>query len=197
MVPSKQWKEVNETVNARNYLDAVCELLQKSDSEKLDAAVDMILDAMAKGNAIFAAGNGGSAATANHFVGDFGKNVVPGNEGRPKVMSLCCNMSSVTAYANDEGYENAFSRQLVNWIMPGDVLIVISASGNSPSVVEAARLAHERGGRVIAMTGFTGGKLMEISDVCLHADDTRYETVEDAHSTFCHLIVSCVKSRLK
>jgi len=149
------------------------------------------------GKSCSAAGNGGSAATANHFVGDFSKNVVPGNEGRPKVMSLCCNMSSVTAYANDEGYENAFSRQLVNWIMPGDVLIVISASGNSPSVVEAAKLAREKGGRVIAMTGFTGGKLMEISDVCLHADDTRYETVEDAHSTFCHLIVSCVKSRLK
>ena len=81
--------------------------------------------------------------------------------------------------------------------VPGDVLIVISASGNSPSVVEAAKLAREKGGRVIAMTGFTGGKLMEISDICLHADDTRYETVEDAHSTFCHLIVSCVKSRLK
>ena len=181
-------------MNAKNYLDSMIALLGRCDADALDSAVEAVKTTFEAGNAIFVAGNGGSAATANHFVADFGKNVVPGNEGRPRIMSLCCNMSSVTAYANDEGYEHAFSRQLVNWMQKGDLLIVISASGNSPSVVKAAEVAHERGGKVIAMTGFTGGKLKEMADICLHADDTYYETVEDAHSVFCHLIVSCVKN---
>ena len=182
-------------MNAKNYLESVIALLQKCDDKQLDAAVDLIRDTLRRRCAIFVAGNGGSAATANHFVADFGKNVVKGNENRPRIMSLCCNMSSVTAYANDEGYENAFARQLTNWMEAGDLLIVISASGNSPSVVEACNVAHQKGGKVIAMTGFGGGKLREICDICLHADDTAYETVEDAHSVFCHLIVSALKSK--
>ena len=180
-------------MNAKQYLDSVIDLIGRCDTEKLDEAADMIAGALKNRNAIFVAGNGGSAATANHFVADFGKNVVKGNENRPRIMSLCCNMAAVTAYANDEGYENTFSRQLTNGMEAGDLLIVISASGNSPSVVEACNMAHIKGGKVIAMTGFSGGKLKEISDICLHADDTAYETVEDSHSVFCHLLVSLLK----
>lgn len=184
-------------MSANEYLSAMVKLIEKGPVEALDEAVDRIVRAVKAGNAIFVAGNGGSAATANHFTADFGKNVIPGNDGRPRIMSLCSNMSAVTAYANDEGYENAFSRQLTNWMQEGDILIVISASGNSPSVVEAANMAHEKGGFVIAMTGFTGGKLKQISDLCLHAQDSAYETVEDMHSVFCHLIVSCVRQQLQ
>ena len=182
-------------MNSKQYLDSMVDLIGRFDTEKLDQAADLIADTLKKRKAIFVAGNGGSAATANHFVADFGKNVVKGNEGRPRVMSLCCNMSAVTAYANDEGYENTFSRQLTNWMEAGDLLIVISASGNSSSVVEASNMAHMKGGKVIAMTGFSGGKLKEISDICLHAEDTAYETVEDAHSVFCHLLVFLLKNR--
>ena len=181
-------------MNAAEYLNNVTVLLNKCDTEALDRAVKLIIETVKAGRAIFVAGNGGSAATANHFAADFGKNVVKGNDNRPRIMSLCSNMSSVTAYANDEGYENAFARQLTNWMEKGDALIVISASGNSPSVTTAAELAHERGGKVIAMTGFSGGKLRDIADICLYAEDNRYETVEDAHSVFCHLIVANVSS---
>lgn len=183
-------------MNAKTYLDSIIRLLETCDPQALDAAVSMILETIGRHGAIFVAGNGGSAAMANHFAADFGKNIIKGNENRPRIMSLCCNISSVTAYANDEGYENAFSRQLTNWMESGDLLIVISASGNSPSVVECAHMAHQKGGKVIAMTGFQGGKLKEISDICLHAADQRYETVEDAHSVFCHLIVSSVKEKV-
>lgn len=183
-------------MGAEGYFQLMTELIEKVDREKMDAAIEEIIATIKSGNAIFVAGNGGSAATANHFVADFGKNIVKGNEGRPKIMSLCCNMAAVTAYANDEGYENCFSRQLTNWMQRGDLLIVISASGNSPSVVEATKMAHAKGGKVIAMTGFTGGKLKELSDICLHADDAYYETVEDAHSIFCHLIVFCVREQI-
>lgn len=180
-------------MKAREYLESVIGLLERCDDTQLDAAAELIAKTVRDRHAIFVAGNGGSAATANHFVADFGKNVVKGDENRPRVMSLCCNMSSVTAYANDEGYENAFSRQLTNWVEQGDLLIVISASGNSPSVVQACNMTHQKGGKVIAMTGFGGGRVREISDICLHADDTAYETVEDAHSVFCHLLVSLLK----
>ena len=180
-------------MNSNEYLKLMASLVEKIDANACDEAVELVKKTIKSGNAVFVAGNGGSAATANHFAADFGKNVVKGDEGRPRVMSLCCNMSSVTAYANDEGYEYAFSRQLTNWAQEGDLLVVISASGNSPSVVEAVKMMHKRGGKVIAMTGFTGGKLREMSDVCMHAPDDKYETVEDAHSIFCHLIVSCIK----
>ena len=183
-------------MGAQNYLELMKELVERVDREKLDAAVAEIVATIKRGNAIFVAGNGGSAATANHFVADFGKNIVKGNDGRPKIMSLCCNVAAVTAYANDEGYEKSFSRQLTNWLREGDLLVVISASGNSPSVVEATKMAHNKGGKVIGMTGFTGGKLKEICDIWLHADDAYYETVEDMHSIFCHLIVFCVREEL-
>ena len=182
-------------MQAKQYLESVTALLSRCDATQLDAAVGLIAETLRARRAIFVAGNGGSAALANHFAADFGKNVVKGDEDRPRVMSLCCNMSAVTAYANDEGYERAFSRQLSNWMEEGDLLIVISASGNSPSVVRACETAQARGGRVIAMTGFDGGRLRQISDLCLHAPDMAYETVEDAHSVFCHLIVSCLKSQ--
>ena len=171
-------------------------LMDKSDEKQLEAAVDLIYETMINKKTVFVAGNGGSAATANHFAADFGKNVVLGDEGRPRVMSLCNDASSITAYANDEGYEKAFYRQMANWAGSGDTLIVISASGNSPSVVRAAEFMHSRGGKVIAMTGFGGGRLREIADVSLYIDEHRYETVEDTHAVFCHLIVSCVKSRV-
>lgn len=171
-------------------------MVKKIDVESVKQAVSMIIETFKSNHAIFVAGNGGSASTANHFVADFGKNVVKENKNRPKIMSLCCNVASVTAYANDEGYENAFSRQLTNWMQPGDLVIVISASGNSPSVVEVVNMSHAKGGKVIAMTGFTGGKLKEISDVCLHADDNHYESVEDVRMIFCHAIVSSVKDRI-
>lgn len=184
-------------MNSTEYLKLISSLVDRLDPSALDSAADLILQAMDNKKTIFVAGNGGSAATANHFAADFGKNVVIGDENRPKIMSLNCNMSSVTAYANDEGYENAFSRQLTNWMVSGDVLIVISASGNSPSVVNAVELAHKRGGKVIAMTGFSGGKLREMCDISLHADDTYYETVEDIHSVFCHCLVSVIKSKIE
>ena len=180
-------------MKAKQYLESVIALLGRCDDAKLDEAVELVAKTVANRRTIFVAGNGGSAATANHFAADFGKNVVKGDENRPRIMPLSSHISAITAYANDEGYEKSISRQLTNWVEEGDLLIVISASGNSPNVVDAAELAHKRGAKVIGMTGFSGGKLMEMSDVCLHADDRAYETVEDAHSVFCHLIVSAMK----
>ena len=183
-------------MNSAEYLTIMADLVQKIDAVAADAAVEAIMATMKTNHTIFVAGNGGSAATANHFAADFGKNVVKGDENRPRIMSLCSNMGILSAYANDEGYESVFARQMTNWVGEGDLLVAISASGNSPNVVKAAELMHQKGGKVIAMTGFSGGKLKDLADISLHIEENRYETVEDIHSLFCHLIVSCVKSRV-
>lgn len=180
-------------MNITEYLKLINKSMEKIDTAELENAVNELKKAVEESRRIFTAGNGGSAATANHFAADFGKNVVKGNSPRPKIMSLCSNMSSVTAYANDEGYENAFSRQLNNWMQPGDILILISASGNSPSVVSAAELAKRNGLTVISMTGFNGGRLKELSDIKLHIETDSYEAAEDIHSIFCHSIISALK----
>lgn len=183
-------------MKAKQYLESVIELLKRCDDAQLDVAVDLVEATVRAGRTIFVAGNGGSAATANHFAADFGKNVVKGDEGRPRIMTLTSHISAITAYGNDEGYEKTISRQLTNWVEEGDLVILISASGNSPNVIDACELAHKRGAKIIGMSGFSGGKLMQMSDICLHADDRAYETVEDAHSVFCHLIVSAMKDRM-
>jgi len=189
---------------------------------QIESAVAEITARVEKGGKILVCGNGGSAADCEHIVGEFlkefyikrpvptamrekmesaygeaGKYLADNLQGSIPAISLISQSGIMTAYANDEGYENAFARQLANWAEKDDVLVVISASGNSPSVVRAAEFMHSRGGKVIAMTGFGGGKLKELSDICLHADDDHYETVEDAHSIFCHLIVSCIKSSIE
>ena len=178
------------------YFQIIKDLTNKADPAAAEQAVEVIYQAMENKKTIFVAGNGGSAATANHFAADFGKNVVKGNKNRPRIMSLCCNMGSLTAYANDEGYDQVFARQMTNWAEAGDVLVVISASGNSQNAVNAAKLMQKLGGKVIAMTGFSGGALKELADVSLHIPENRYETVEDIHSVFCHMIVSCIKERV-
>lgn len=184
------------TNHAKEYLSQLPALIAQIDTEALGAAAKKLLAATRDGRFIFVAGNGGSAATATHFAADFGKNVVRGNDGRPRVLSLCDNIATITAYANDEGYEYAYSRQLANLMQAGDLLIVISASGNSPSVVKALEFAQERGGYVIAMTGFSGGILRQKADLCLHVESSAYESIEDLHSILCHSLVHCVKGAI-
>jgi len=109
-------------------------------------------------------GNGGSASTASHMACDLSKNTLAGNRPRFRVMSLTDNVALMSALANDVGYEHVFKEQLVNLIRTGDVLIVLSGSGNSPNVLEAMRYARERSATVIAFLGFDGGEAAELAD---------------------------------
>jgi D-sedoheptulose 7-phosphate isomerase len=163
------------------------------DLEALSQAAALVARHYADDKQIFTAGNGGSAALATHLAADFGKNVAGLHHKHPRILSLCCNPATLTALGNDCGYENTFAFQLRNLMNPDDLVILISSSGNSPNIVEAATFAKSGGATVLGLTGFSGGRLKEIADVNLHVPCNVYELVEDAHSFFCHAIVTACK----
>ncbi len=163
--------------------------------EEFQKAVDLIAQAYREDRQIFVMGNGGSAATANHFVCNFGKNAVQDPAKRRfRMLSLSDNVERITAYGNDVSFEEIFRQQLVNLMNPGDLLISISASGNSPDLVRPCQYARERGARQIAMAGFDGGKIREFAQAGLVIPLSSYEWIEDGHMILCHMIVCYFKS---
>ena len=152
---------------------------------------NIIKESIKNNQKIFIAGNGGSSSIANHYSCDFSKGAVTGwkqNKKRYKVISLANNISYLTAIANDESYEDVFKQQLINLADQNDILIVISSSGNSTNVVKAAEYAKNIGMVTIGITGFHGGKLMEICEYNAHIDTDMYEVAEDIHSIFGHFL---------
>lgn len=143
---------------------------------------------------VFVAGNGGSAATATHLVNDLGK--AAKRNGAPALRMLCLsdNVSWLTALGNDEGFERVFSGQLENFATPGDVLVVISASGSSPNLLDVVALAAHRGVRTVGLLGFDGGELLDRVDlpVLVPSAIGAYGLVESAHSILCDLFTSCL-----
>lgn len=145
---------------------------------------------------VFTLGNGGSASTASHMAADLAKNTIGPNMRRFHVVSLNDNTATLTALANDLGYENVFSEQLKNLIRAGDVLIAISASGKSPNVVNAVRYAQERSAEVAAVLGFDGGTAAVLADLAIVVPSDHYGIIEDVHLVINHIIVDYFKSRL-
>ena len=178
----------------KNYANDIKKLCDELDVQSMSIVLEKLKEAHAAGKRIFVAGNGGSAATANHFSCDFGKNAVKGDVNRVKIITLSCNVEIITALGNDISYDDTFSEQLKNLMVDGDIVLLISASGNSPNIVKAAEYAKSRGGYVIGFTGFSGGKLKELSDVCVNVEDNSYERVEDIHLVLTHIIVCYFKS---
>jgi D-sedoheptulose 7-phosphate isomerase len=178
------------------HLRDLAELVGSVDPAALDEAVARVRRARRDGATVFVAGNGGSAATASHWVNDLCK--ATRCAGQPLVRATCLsdNTSWLTALANDEGYERVFAAQLENLGRAGDVLIVISASGNSPNLVAAVETAQQLGMDTIGMLGFDGGVLRERVDGLLWLPTERglYELVEDAHSALCHAVTVCLKA---
>ncbi|MDO8675117.1 MAG: SIS domain-containing protein [Candidatus Omnitrophota bacterium] len=183
----------------RKYGDYVQKLISEIDVESLKRAVDCFLEARKNDKTIYFAGNGGSAATASHFAQDLSE---VGRKIRGKgfrAQSINDNSSALTAISNDYGYEDVFSLQIQYSFNAGDVLVVISASGNSPNVVKAVELAKERGGRTVALVGFDGGRLAQICDHAVHIKSKKgeYGPVEDVHLILNHMIVSYLMMELK
>jgi D-sedoheptulose 7-phosphate isomerase len=145
---------------------------------------------------VFVIGNGGSAATASHMACDLGKNIqaAGGNQRRFRVMALTDSSSWMTALANDLGYQNVFAEPLRNWIQAGDLLIAISGSGNSPSIIEAVRVAKERDARVLGILGFDGGLIRTMADACVIVPSQNYGHIEDIHLVLSHLATAYFQS---
>jgi D-sedoheptulose 7-phosphate isomerase len=161
----------------------------------ISAVIETLHEARLNHQQVFIMGNGGSASTASHFVCDLGKNTRV--EGVPnfRVMGLTDNMALFSALANDEGYEKVFSQQLASHIHPGDVVIAISTSGNSPNVVNAIELANQVPAKTIGFTGFNSGKLGALVDIDLHVSSHLIEHVEDLHLVLEHLITKALREK--
>lgn len=180
---------------AKDYFDSLRETILQLPLAEINTAIDYLHDARLKGMKTFVMGNGGSASTASHLVCDLAKNTRV--EGWPdfRVIGLSDNMALMSAYANDEGYETVFSRQLAGLVEPGDVVIAISTSGNSPNVVEAVDLAKAAGAFTVGLTGFDGGRLGEMVDLHIHVPSSTIEQVEDVHLMVEHLVTKTLRER--
>ncbi len=186
------------TVFAVSYIKHLKAVLDRFDAEEIGRFITMLLDARERGITVFFIGNGGSAATASHFANDLG--VGTQAHDRPfRVMSLTDNVPVLTAIANDFGYEQIFTRQLRILGKGGDVLVAISASGNSPNLVNAFEYARTAGIKTVSVTAFDGGKLKQMADQTVHVrtEANEYGPAEDAHMVLDHLVGSYLLRRLQ
>jgi D-sedoheptulose 7-phosphate isomerase len=177
----------------RGYLSRLQGVLQELPLDDIRDVVAVLHYARLNDKQVFIMGNGGSAATASHFACDLGKNLVIPGRPRFRVMALTDNMPLFSALANDYGYEHVFAEQLANLVRAGDIVIGISGSGNSANVLNALELARGIRATTIGFTGFDGGKLMRMVDVCVLVPSSSMEQVEDIHLVLEHLMTTALR----
>src|SRR5579863_68262 len=163
-------------------------MIQAISLPHLQEVLDILEDVYRNGHRIFIMGNGGSAATASHFALDLAKNTIMPGVPRLKAISLTDHVPLITAWSNDTAYEHIFAEQLANIIEPGDVAIGISASGNSPNVINALLLAKQYRASTIGLLGARGGKIKDLVDAYILAPGQNIEQEEDAHMILAHVI---------
>lgn len=183
-------KLVTDFMNS--YKERLINLFDSIDIDMLESIVAAIIETFKNGNTLYIAGNGGSAATASHIQADFQFFVRYFTNFRPKVLALTDNVPLITAISNDNSYEDIFIEQMKGRFIKGDLLLAISASGNSPNVVKAVKYAKGLGGKTITFCGFKGGKLKEIADMPLFTPnkDKDYGPIEDLHMILAHVLVN-------
>ena len=173
----------------KNYFDYLSQVLEKIDKEEIEQFIEILIKARIDKSTIFFIGNGGSAATASHFANDI--SIGTRTLSKPfKAVSLCDNAAVVTAIANDDGYEEVFVQQLRVLYKKNDILVAISASGNSMNLMKAIEFAKENEIKTVGITAFDGGKLKQVADYNIHVPTEKgeYGPAEDVHMILDHLI---------
>ena len=173
---------------SEQYRQDLVTSLTAIDTNKVQAAIDMIKDARDNNRQIFVFGNGGSASTASHFACDMVKGASWNREKRFRIMALTDQLPTITAYSNDVSYDVIFMEQLKNFARPDDVVMGISGSGNSPNVLRAVEYANSIGCKTIALTGRDGGKLAPLASLNIHVSNPHMGRIEDGHMMVCHMI---------
>lgn len=173
---------------ASNYTKLLYSTFEKVDMSQLQDFIKTIENAIISDKLIYAFGNGGSAAISNHLLCDFSKGISTHTCLSPRIVSLSSSPEIITALLNDIGSESIFEGQLKNIIRPGDICIAISSSGNSENIIKAVKYAKSVGSKILGLTGFDGGRLIELSDICIHVKCNNYGIVEDIHQSIMHLI---------
>ena len=188
--------DISLAENVMGYFDRLKAAIDRVPIERVEAMGEILYRAYRHNKHVFIVGNGGSAATASHMACDLGKNTISPNRPRFRVISLNDNMALLSALANDVGYDKVFSEQLKNLIHPGDVLISISGSGNSPNILRAMEYARSRAATNIALLGFDGGKAVALADEYVLVPVRDYGIVEDIHMILDHVLTEYFQSRL-
>jgi D-sedoheptulose 7-phosphate isomerase len=168
--------------------------MQKYDlTEKANAIVDVLLTARKENKTVFIMGNGGSASTASHFVGDLSKGTIVDGYPRFKAIALTDNIPNMLAWGNDNCYEDIFVEQLKNFLNPGDVVIGISGSGNSKNVLRAIEYANAHNAITVGFSGFEGGKLKDLAQISLVVPSNYMQRIEDIHLLLEHMMTSLIR----
>jgi len=170
------------------YKTDVLKAIETIDLDRVGQAIDILIRARDEGRRIFVCGNGGSASTASHFVCDMVKGASFNRNKRFRIMALTDSLPTITAYCNDVGYECVFVEQLKNFAEPGDVVMAISGSGNSPNVLRAVEYGASIGCRTIALSGRNGGKLGPLAEINIQASHPHMGRIEDVHMIVAHMI---------
>jgi len=178
------------------YFAKVARTLTSLDREALGHFVDLILETHENDGTLFFMGNGGSAANASHFCGDFIKGLAHDPVKRFRAICLNDNLPALMAIGNDISYDDIFVEQLKNFVKEGDLVIGLSGSGNSPNVVKALEYANSVGARTVALCGFSGGKIKKIATLAIHADIMDMEISEDLHLVIAHCVKRILMERL-
>lgn len=188
-----------QVTDSQSYFEHYHRVLAELPHAKIEQVANKLHQAYEELCKVFLFGNGGSAALASHFACDLGKGTtIPGNSHkRFKVLSLTDNMPLLTAWANDTSYEQVFAEQLRNFVQPRDIALAISGSGNSPNVLLGLRAAREAGAFNIGLTGFQGGQMKALCDLCIVIPSDNMQIIEDLQLSVSHALFTMIRYRIQ
>jgi D-sedoheptulose 7-phosphate isomerase len=188
---------VADIQEAQQYFEELQRVVMHIPHGTINRVADALVRANELGKMVYLFGNGGSAALASHLACDLGKGTAYCEGGRRfRVLALTDNLPTMTAWANDSSYDDVFSEQLKNFVQKRDLAIAISGSGNSNNVLNALKVAREAGATTVGISGFQGGRMKALCDICAVVPSTDMQIIEDMHVAMAHSIFRIVHSRL-
>jgi D-sedoheptulose 7-phosphate isomerase len=186
-------------MDSHSYFESSYRVLARLPHANVEAVADKLFQAYVEGRRVFLFGNGGSAALASHFACDLGKGTIDADDHHPKrykVLALTDNTALITAWANDTCYEKVFAEQLRNFIERNDIAFAISGSGRSPNVLQALQVARQAGAFNIGLTGFLGGEMKRMCDLCIVIPSDNMQIIEDLHVSVTHALFTILRNRI-
>lgn len=192
-IPAATGESLSDVIR---YLDNLSMVIAALPRDPVARIAEALLGAQRDGRTVFILGNGGSAATASHLACDLAKTASMPGQPRLRALAFTDNVPLLTAWGNDASYDVVFAEQVETFVRAHDIVIAISASGNSPNVLAAARAARDLNARVVGITGFGGGQLQALCDICLVVPSHEYGPVEDVHMILVHAVTAAIRAEL-
>lgn len=187
---------MHNITDATGYFSLLAQTMSRLPYQSIDAVSAILLRAYHGGGTVYLFGNGGSAALASHLACDLGKGTLNGSDKRFRALALTDNVPLMTAWANDFKYEEIFAQQLANFVREDDVALAISGSGNSPNVLRALECAREANATTVGLTGFQGGRMKDLCDVCMIVPSDNMQIIEDLHVCVAHAVFTTIRRRI-